>query len=75
MALISKDCEDIENLLALNPKVNLNASWKPSIVTKAEKKKWKRNQDKSCSVSPASGNSITRREVKSYSGQAFFQPL
>ncbi|OQV18065.1 Dihydropyrimidine dehydrogenase [NADP(+)] [Hypsibius exemplaris] len=49
MVLISRDCEDIENLLALNPKVARNASWKPSVETKAEKKKWKRNDDKNCS--------------------------
>ena len=51
MGLISRDCEDIESLLTLNPRVAHNASWKPSIVTKDEKKKWKRNEDKNCSVS------------------------
>ena len=50
MAMVSKDVRDIENLLALNPKVVTNATWKPSAVSKVEKKKWKRNHDKQCSV-------------------------
>lgn len=56
MALLSKDVADIESLLALNPTIHHNATWKPSVVTKVEKKKWKRNQDKQCSVSVLNGS-------------------
>ncbi|XP_055341631.1 dihydropyrimidine dehydrogenase [NADP(+)]-like [Paramacrobiotus metropolitanus] len=48
--LLSKDSPDIESLLALNPKVPQKATWKPSIITKGEKKRWKRNEDKQCST-------------------------
>lgn len=46
--LISKELPDIENLLALNPRVQTKGSMVPSIVTKENKKHWKRNADKSC---------------------------
>ncbi|XP_067935527.1 dihydropyrimidine dehydrogenase [NADP(+)]-like [Watersipora subatra] len=47
---VSKDVEDIENLLALNPKVLSHATLKPTSATKISRKYWKRNQDKSCST-------------------------
>lgn len=40
-----------QNLLALNPKVEKNASLVPTITTQTNKKHWKRNADKQCSVS------------------------
>lgn len=45
---LTKDVPDIENLLALNPRVRQSARVVPSVVTKEEKKHWKRNQDKGC---------------------------
>lgn len=39
-----------QNLLALNPRVQTKGSLVPSIVTKENKKHWKRNADKSCQV-------------------------
>ena len=43
---LSYDPEDIEDLLALNPKVKPFASAVPTVVTKKAKKHWKRNADK-----------------------------
>ncbi len=43
---VSHDPKDIEDLLALNPKVQHFANAVPSIVTKKAKKHWKRNTDK-----------------------------
>lgn len=48
---LSRELPDIENLLALNPRVQTRGSLVPSTVTKAQKKHWKRNVDKSCVVS------------------------
>ncbi|KAJ8305562.1 hypothetical protein KUTeg_016107 [Tegillarca granosa] len=45
---VSKDIPDIENLLALNPKVRKHASLVSSAATKQNKKHWKRNQEKGC---------------------------
>uniref|UniRef100_A0A915LK46 Dihydroprymidine dehydrogenase domain-containing protein n=1 Tax=Meloidogyne javanica TaxID=6303 RepID=A0A915LK46_MELJA len=44
----TKDSPDIESLLELNPRVQLNATLKPSCETKLEKHRWKRNANKSC---------------------------
>ncbi|XP_059168916.1 dihydropyrimidine dehydrogenase [NADP(+)]-like [Physella acuta] len=46
---VSKDLPDIENLLALNPKVRRSATVIPSASTKTGKKHWKRNHDNHCS--------------------------
>lgn len=43
---------DIESLLSLNPKPRLNANVVPTIHTKAVKKHWKRNADKSLNFIP-----------------------
>uniref|UniRef100_A0A1B0CRF4 Dihydropyrimidine dehydrogenase [NADP(+)] n=1 Tax=Lutzomyia longipalpis TaxID=7200 RepID=A0A1B0CRF4_LUTLO len=50
--LISRELPDIENLLALNPRVQTKCSVVPSSVTKVNKKHWKRNTDKSCQACP-----------------------
>ncbi|XP_076321600.1 dihydropyrimidine dehydrogenase [NADP(+)]-like isoform X2 [Tachypleus tridentatus] len=50
-SLVSKDTPDIENILALNPKIYSHARLVPSSETKTTKKLWKRNQDKHCSSS------------------------
>lgn len=47
--LLSKDVQDIENILALNPKIRPNASVVPSAATKKNRQHWKRNQQKGCS--------------------------
>ena len=44
--MVSKDPPDIENLLALNPRVKPYANAVPSVITKKVKKHWKRNADK-----------------------------
>ena len=46
----TKDPPDIESLLALNPRVKKHANAVPSVVTKKNKKHWKRNADKSEAV-------------------------
>ena len=43
---LSHDPKDIEDLLALNPRVQKFARAVPSVVTKKAKKHWKRNADK-----------------------------
>lgn len=45
---LSKDAPDIENILALNPRITTHATFQPSSVTKANKKHWKRNKAKNC---------------------------
>ncbi len=50
----------LQNILALNPKIKPHASVVPSATTKLAKKHWKRNQDKSCSVSIFSPDSQVR---------------
>ena len=47
---LTKDPPDIENLLALNPRVKSHANAVPSVITKKNKKHWKRNADKSENV-------------------------
>ena len=47
---LTKDPPDIENLLALNPRVKSHANAVPTVVTKKNKKHWKRNTDKSDAV-------------------------
>ncbi|KAL1416901.1 hypothetical protein MTO96_027396 [Rhipicephalus appendiculatus] len=51
---LSVDPPDIENILALNPRVKQTTTITPSAETKRNKQHWKRNSDKKCSVS-ASG--------------------
>ncbi|KAM7287133.1 dihydropyrimidine dehydrogenase [Ixodes scapularis] len=46
---LSVDPPDIENILALNPKIKETATITPSAVTKKNKHHWKRNIDKKCS--------------------------
>lgn len=46
--LLSKDLPDIENVLRLNPKTPKYAKIQPTVRTKAEKLKWKRNASKNC---------------------------
>ncbi|XP_042884365.1 dihydropyrimidine dehydrogenase [NADP(+)]-like [Penaeus japonicus] len=45
---LSRHTQDIENILALNPRVTSHATFQPSAVTKANKKHWKRNKAKNC---------------------------
>ncbi|KAL1455585.1 hypothetical protein WDU94_009669 [Cyamophila willieti] len=47
----SKDLPDIETVLQLNPRVKPYAELTPTIVSKKNKSKWKRNNDKNCSTS------------------------
>uniref|UniRef100_A0A131Y3Y0 Dihydropyrimidine dehydrogenase [NADP(+)] n=1 Tax=Ixodes ricinus TaxID=34613 RepID=A0A131Y3Y0_IXORI len=49
MHRLSVDPPDIENILALNPKIKETATITPSAVTKKNKHHWKRNIDKKCS--------------------------
>ncbi|KAL3123536.1 hypothetical protein niasHT_006615 [Heterodera trifolii] len=44
----TKDSPDIESLLSLNPRIQQNATLKPSADTKLVKQQWKRNVNKSC---------------------------
>jgi len=44
--MVSREPQDIENLLHLNPKIKPYANAVPSAVTKKGKKHWKRNEDK-----------------------------
>uniref|UniRef100_A0A6F9DBX4 Dihydropyrimidine dehydrogenase [NADP(+)] n=1 Tax=Phallusia mammillata TaxID=59560 RepID=A0A6F9DBX4_9ASCI len=46
---LSKDLPDIENILALNPRIKTHANLVATNVTKTAKKHWKRNDDKECS--------------------------
>lgn len=48
-SILSKDVPDIENILALNPRVTKHANLVPSARTKENKKHWKRNASKGCS--------------------------
>ncbi|XP_017767317.1 PREDICTED: dihydropyrimidine dehydrogenase [NADP(+)] [Eufriesea mexicana] len=50
VTILSKDVPDIENLLALNPKIKPFVSLVPSAYTKENKKKWKRNINENCNV-------------------------
>nr|XP_037288557.1 dihydropyrimidine dehydrogenase [NADP(+)]-like isoform X3 [Rhipicephalus microplus] len=46
---LSVDPPDIENILALNPRVKHTTTTTPSAETKQKKQHWKRNSDKKCS--------------------------
>lgn len=46
--MLSKDLPDIENILALNPRVKSHADICSTSAKKAEKKHWKRNPEKGC---------------------------
>ncbi|XP_069497632.1 dihydropyrimidine dehydrogenase [NADP(+)] [Ambystoma mexicanum] len=48
--LLSKDPVDIENILALNPRIQTHAAVLSTAAKKREKKHWKRNSDKNCSA-------------------------
>ncbi|KAK9404056.1 dihydropyrimidine dehydrogenase [Crotalus adamanteus] len=48
--LLSRDPVDIENILALNPRIPTHASLNSTAAKKVEKKHWKRNADKNCST-------------------------
>ncbi|XP_048832545.1 dihydropyrimidine dehydrogenase a, tandem duplicate 1 [Brienomyrus brachyistius] len=48
MAMLSRDLPDIENILALNPRVKSHAAICSTTSRKAEKKLWKRNEEKGC---------------------------
>ncbi|KAK2149295.1 hypothetical protein LSH36_457g04013 [Paralvinella palmiformis] len=58
MSLISKDITDIENILALNPRISKHAHVVPSAETKQNKKHWKRNGDRSCTTCPPRKNNF-----------------
>ncbi|XP_067892960.1 dihydropyrimidine dehydrogenase [NADP(+)]-like isoform X1 [Heterodontus francisci] len=47
--MLSIDLPDIENILALNPRVKTCASLRSTATTKTDKAHWKRNADKNCS--------------------------
>lgn len=46
--LLSVDSADIENVLALNPRIKPHASLVPTSETKKQRKYWKRNQENNC---------------------------
>lgn len=46
--MLSRDPPDIENILALNPRVKTHAQIMSTASKKKEKKKWKRNPDRGC---------------------------
>jgi dihydropyrimidine dehydrogenase (NADP+) len=48
--LLSKEHPDIENVLALNPKISQYATVKSTVATQKARKHWKRNQAKGCST-------------------------
>lgn len=56
---VSRDIPDIENILALNPRVLHSASVVPSAVTKKNKKHWKRNNEKGCSSCESKENNFS----------------
>ena len=63
--LLSKEPEDIENLLSLNPRVKNYASVKPTKSTKVEKQHWKRNVNihaSSCATKCGNGGSILSQD-------------
>ncbi|XP_071606913.1 dihydropyrimidine dehydrogenase [NADP(+)] isoform X7 [Heliangelus exortis] len=47
--VLSRDPVDIENILALNPRKQRNATLHSTAAKKQVKKQWKRNSDKNCS--------------------------
>ncbi|XP_044748959.1 dihydropyrimidine dehydrogenase [NADP(+)] [Coccinella septempunctata] len=53
MAKISVDLPDIENLMALQPKVRKYVNLIPTAITKKNKEHWKRNQDNNCKKCPS----------------------
>ncbi|ERL86067.1 dihydropyrimidine dehydrogenase [NADP(+)] [Dendroctonus ponderosae] len=57
MAKVSADLPDIEDILALNPKVRKFSTLVPTSATKQNKALWKRNADKKCQTcSPLENN-------------------
>jgi dihydropyrimidine dehydrogenase (NADP+) len=52
MAKTSVDLPDIENILALNPRVRSTSTLLPSVATKINKRHWKRNADRKCQTCP-----------------------
>lgn len=56
--LLSEDLPDIENLLALNPKVKTYSNVVASRDTKRNKQHWKRNADRKCAACPPLENNF-----------------
>ncbi|ELU18829.1 hypothetical protein CAPTEDRAFT_161594 [Capitella teleta] len=50
MSDVSKDVDDIESILSLNPRIKPFANHKASAQTKKDKKHWKRNVDQACTT-------------------------
>ncbi|XP_074037989.1 dihydropyrimidine dehydrogenase su(r) isoform X2 [Leptinotarsa decemlineata] len=63
MHKVSMDLPDIENILALNPRVSDHSNFVPSSITKKNKAHWKRNADNKCSECPSLENNFS--DVKS----------
>ncbi|XP_045463180.1 dihydropyrimidine dehydrogenase [NADP(+)] [Harmonia axyridis] len=59
MAKISVDLPDIENLMALQPKVRKYVNLVPTATTKKNKEHWKRNADNNCKKCPSLENDFT----------------
>ncbi|XP_028139535.1 dihydropyrimidine dehydrogenase [NADP(+)]-like isoform X2 [Diabrotica virgifera virgifera] len=59
MAKVSVDLPDIENILALNPRVREYSNFVPSIATKKNKAHWKRNLDKKCNSCSSLDNNFS----------------
>ncbi|XP_060605303.1 dihydropyrimidine dehydrogenase [NADP(+)]-like [Ruditapes philippinarum] len=57
-SMLSKDVPDIENILALNPRVTKHAKLVPSARTKENKKHWKRNASRGCTSCPPLQNNF-----------------
>ncbi|XP_045158402.2 dihydropyrimidine dehydrogenase [NADP(+)]-like [Mercenaria mercenaria] len=57
-SILSKDVPDIENILALNPRVTKHANLVSSARTKENKKHWKRNATKGCTSCPPLQNNF-----------------
>lgn len=57
-AFLSKDVPDIENILALNPRILKTATLVSSSRTKENKKHWKRNETKGCESCPPLQNNF-----------------
>ncbi|KAK9886993.1 hypothetical protein WA026_019912 [Henosepilachna vigintioctopunctata] len=59
MSKISVDLPDIENILALNPRVRKYSNLVPTVVTKKYKEHWKRNAENNCKKCPSLENDFT----------------
>ncbi|KAG5899484.1 hypothetical protein JTB14_015195 [Gonioctena quinquepunctata] len=59
MAKVSVDLPDIENILALNPRVRDRSNFVPSTITKKNKEHWKRNADNKCDECPSLENNFS----------------